>query len=216
MSQTIKIALIGSRPLIKKGFEQIISSLPNFKVVAEVSSKSELDHLVEEVKPDIFVFDHNFEDFFEEKNLELANGFLKDKLSLILSASDAKESIYHIHKLHITSLITLSSEVEEIKTALENTAQGINYFSGKIVEVLIEFSMKREPVQVPHETLTAREKDVFNLVALGKSTQEIADELFLSPHTVYTHRKSILKKLACKSASEVVNYAYSHKLIDSE
>lgn len=216
MNQFTKIALIGSRPLIKKGFEQIISSLPNFKVVADISTVAALKQLTSEIQPDIYVFDHHFESFFDEKNHEETNAFLKDKLVLVLSASDAKESIYHIHKLHITSLITLSAEVEEIKTALENTAQGINFFSGKIVEVLIEFSMKRTPVHVPHESLTAREKDVFNLVAQGKSTQEIADELFLSVHTVYTHRKSILKKLACKSASEVVNYAYSHGLIESE
>ncbi len=216
MSSFTKIALVGSRPLIKKGFEQIISSLPNFKVVADISEVDQLSGLVAVIQPDIYVFDHHFGSFFDEKNLDEANAFLKDKLVLVLSASDAKESIYHIHKLSITSLITLSAEVEEIKTALENTAQGINFFSGKIVEVLIEFSMRRMQVHVPHESLTAREKDVFNLVAQGKSTQEIADELFLSVHTVYTHRKSILKKLACKSASEVVNYAYSHGLIEAE
>jgi DNA-binding CsgD family transcriptional regulator len=57
--------------------------------------------------------------------------------------------------------------------------------------------------------LSEREKEILKLVVKGKTAQEMADELFLSIHTIYTHRKNILKKLSCKNATELLNYAMS-------
>jgi len=64
--------------------------------------------------------------------------------------------------------------------------------------------------------LTAREKDVLNLVALGHSNKEIADKLFISIHTVISHRKNITEKLGIKSISGLTVYAVLNKIIDTD
>jgi len=68
--------------------------------------------------------------------------------------------------------------------------------------------------RVLNENLSERETEILTLVAEGRSSREIADQLHLSHHTINTHRKNILKKLACKSAAELMNYAYSKGLIE--
>ena len=79
-----------------------------------------------------------------------------------------------------------------------------------------------EPFRVPDPNtsldseLTAREKDVLNLVALGHSNKEIADKLFISIHTVISHRKNITEKLGIKSISGLTVYAMLNKIIDTD
>jgi DNA-binding NarL/FixJ family response regulator len=72
-----------------------------------------------------------------------------------------------------------------------------------------------EPLSTEATVLTTRESEILTLLAGGKSTQQIADALHLSPHTVQTHRKSIIRKLNIKSPTEFVVYAMDFGLIKS-
>jgi two-component system, NarL family, invasion response regulator UvrY len=73
-----------------------------------------------------------------------------------------------------------------------------------------------EPEACDPAILTVRETEILKLIASGKSTQVVADELHLSPHTVHTHRKSIIKKLNIKSPTEFVIYAMDFGLIKTK
>ncbi len=105
---------------------------------------------------------------------------------------------------------------------------GIRFFSPKIVEALIAMTyggseggrpgMGRptaDEVKDHFGNLSEREKEILKLVVKGKTAQEMADELFLSIHTIYTHRKKHPKKLSCKNATELLNYAMSKGFVDN-
>lgn len=188
------------------------------EVSAIVSQKQQLLEALVIHQPSILMIDRWFEGMFAETEWEATNTLLEKYRTILFSDPD-KESIYKLHKLHITSFFTLHSNEEEIKQTVRGTIEGIKFFTPKVVEALIEFSFRRgpeKPQQQLHDDLSEREMEVLMLITQGKSTKEIADKLFLSTHTVYTHRKNILKKLSCKSAAELINYAYTQGLVEKE
>lgn len=168
-------------------------------------------------KPHLVFVDCMLTEWFLEENLpQIESAFTHNKVILI--GSNNNQAIYDLHKLPINGFITSFATETEIKEAFAVVLQGGKYFSQKVVQALIELSMQRGSQKQlnPHETLTEREMEIFMLVTQGKATKEIADILFLSTHTVYTHRKNILKKLACKSAADLINYAHSKGLVETD
>jgi len=204
--------------LLARGISSILEQQPELEVAAVADDAYTLKQLAMAHHPDLIILDRSLSGFLSEENLEENNQFLGNYKVTLISDFD-KESIYKLHKLNITGFITTYSQPEEVLEAVRSNLKGIKFFSPKIVEVLIELSFRKaqpgKQVQL-HESLSEREMEILMMVTQGRSTREIADSLFLSTHTIYTHRKNILKKLSCKSAAELINYAYAQGLVEKE
>lgn len=195
-----------------------IKKMESIELVGTVTTKQQLLEMLVVNQPEILMIDRWFDNMFLESEWDETNA-LTEKYKTILFSDPDKESIYKLHKLHITSFFTLHSSEEEVIQTIQGTIDGIKFFTPKVVEALIEFSFRRGPdkkEQQLHDQLSEREMEVLMLITQGKSTKDIADKLFLSTHTVYTHRKNILKKLSCKSAAELINYAYTQGLVEKD
>lgn len=226
--QTIRIMLSETQYLVKQGLLNLIRENPDFEPAGTVHNLAELAEFPDFSNFDVLIVDKNFGDYFSEENIPLTTDIFGKCKVLVISDSD-KETIYRIHKLNITGFITIESEKQEINEAIRKTAQGIKFFSPKIVEALIAMTYGAdapgrpgvggrptpEEVKDHFGNLSEREKEILKLVVKGKTAQEMADELFLSIHTIYTHRKNILKKLSCKNATELLNYAMSKGFMDA-
>lgn len=218
MQSKMKIVLASNQQVISAGLVRIIEKVVGTELSGVASSKQQLLEMLVINQPSILIIDRWFENMFLESEWDETNTMI-EKYKTILFSDPDKESIYKLHKLHITSFFTLHSSDEEIIQAINGTIEGIKFFTPKVVEALIEFSFKRapdKPQQQLHNDLSEREMEVLMLITQGKSTKDIADKLFLSTHTIYTHRKNILKKLSCKSAVELINYAYTQGLVEKE
>ena len=97
-------------------------------------------------------------------------------------------------------------------SAIKAIVKGEKFFSQQVLNIMLESSAKREVREVSQE-LTEREKELLKLLAKGYSTQRAADEMNLSPHTIHTHRKNIIKKLNIKSPTQFVLHAIDLRLI---
>lgn len=221
----IRIVLGETQYLIKSGLIQLFKENEEFEPAGSVSSLTDLEVKIAQEKIDLLIIDKNFGDYFFEENLGKTAEIFQKIYVLAISDWD-KEGIYRIHKHHLTGFITYESSKEEILEAIRKSAAGIKFFSPKVVEALIAMTYgpgspgKAMPTGKPEESsaanlLSEREKEVLKLVVKGKSAQEMADEMFLSIHTVYTHRKNILKKLSCKNATELLNFAMHNNLMES-
>ncbi len=221
----IRIVLGETQYLIKSGLIQLFKENEEFEPAGSVSSLADLEVKIAQEKIDLLIIDKNFGDYFFEENLGKTAELFQKIYVLAISDWD-KEGIYRIHKHHLTGFITYESSKEEILEAIRKSAAGIKFFSPKVVEALIAMTYgpgspgKAMPTGKPEESsaanlLSEREKEVLKLVVKGKSAQEMADEMFLSIHTVYTHRKNILKKLSCKNATELLNFAMHNNLMES-
>lgn len=127
---------------------------------------------------------------------------------LILSDESRREVVNQWLSWRIKGFLTKHCSGEEIHSALLALSRGENFYCNKVLEVVLEKAGYNNVAEDCSPTvLTQREIQVVNLLAAGKHTKDIAAELHLSTHTVYTHRKNILRKLGVRNVQELVIYA---------
>jgi len=116
-------------------------------------------------------------------------------------------------KAGASGYLTKKSAPEELVTALRKVSTGEKYVSPSLAEKLAS-ALETGIEKPPHETLSAREYEVMRKIALGKTVNEIAGELFLSPKTISTYRSRILEKMGIKNNAELIRYAIKNRLVD--
>ncbi len=118
----------------------------------------------------------------------------------------------------IKSYIKKDCDIQEIKDAIRETSIGNRFFCGKILETIQKSNIDVNDLQLDIFTCDAvgiseRENEIIVLIAEGNTNEEIADLLFLSKHTVNTHRKNIMAKLGVKNTAGIVMYAVKMNLV---
>lgn len=200
-------ALIADRqPLAAAGLASFLNESEGIHVVAQVTKGKDLVKMTEKYQPDLLIADYNFPGQLGIDDIRNAMAGSAKTNVLIVSSDNNKGTILQALELGVKGYITKECSLEEVGMAVQATARGSKFFCQKVLDIIME---KRFPQENESETfaLTAREREILQLIAHGQSTQRIADQLYLSPHTVQTHRKSIIKKLNIKSPTEFVIYA---------
>ncbi len=218
----IKIIVAGNNYLLKAGLEALIEKSTDFKLIAEVSTEAELLSKVQGSKASVLILDLSTISY----TTELLNGIKKAAPGIQILAINAQQPKHFISKAletGVTSYLMLHCDKEEITEAIYKTAQGERFLCGHIVEILISGNKKNElhdsncPLYSYCEgvNVSEREMEIIKCVAEGYSNQEIADKLFLSVHTITTHRKNIMNKLGINNTAGLVMYAVREQLISS-
>lgn len=220
MSKSNQIVVATDKTLFLQGIKSIVENYnPNYKVHF-AHNAAQLKQLTVVHDISLTVLDVELPDFFGN-DLSLSQvheNFLADNKTILVTAFN-KQLIYDLHKLELAGFVIYQSAVDDFTQAFDAAFSGRKFYAQPVIQVLIEMSMNRPKAQTKphlHENLSDREMEVFMMVTQGKSAKEISDKLFISTHTVYTHRKNILKKLACNSAAELINYAYSQGLLEND
>ena len=131
---------------------------------------------------------------------------------LVISADNDRSRIKEIINMGTPGFLTKDCTPDEILSALEMISQGNRFYCNKVLETLIHID-GNDPNDCVPTTLSSRETEILKLIAGGKSTAQIADELHISIHTVNSHRKNILKKLKLTSPTQLVAYAHEIGLV---
>lgn len=212
MKTNTKIAIISPKILFVKGLKQIIEEHLGLVSISSFLSINEFDIQAKVNEFSILFLDQQVGGF---GNLETS---FFEQHNIVLITEQDSQIIYDLHKLELNGFITQNSQLPDYHQAIDAALEGRKYYSQLVIQVLIQMSMNRPKSKDSnlHENLSEREMEIFMQVTQGKSAKEIAEKLFISPHTVYTHRKNILKKLACGSAAELINYAYSQGLLEND
>ena len=177
-------------------------------MTGQVNTRDRLSELLEQHKPDLLIVDYNADGYITKSDLLTVKEFSPDTKVLVISSDNDKASILQVLQSGVIGYLTKDCSREEILMAVSAVAKGEKFFCHKILNIIMEKHFSPESVEVLPGILTVRETEILKLLASGYSTQKVADELFLSPHTVHTHRKSIIKKLNIKSPTEFVIYAW--------
>lgn len=213
--ETITVVLADEQHLVRTGLKQVLRQSENIKIVGEAGDEEELLELLEEqAPPAIVVMDYNQPDSFSHDTVKSIKQRAPQTHILIISADNEKRSIYRVLENGVNSFLTKTCGEEEILDAIFATAKGDKFFCTKIVDYLLEKSFSKEVENCEPTPLTTREIEIVRLIAKGLIAKEIASELNLSVHTVYTHRKKIMKKLAIGSSSELVLYAVNQGILE--
>ena len=212
--ETITIVLADEQHLVRTGLKQVLSGKKDIQIIGEASDEEELLEFLEANPPQIVIMDYKQPDSFDPETIKVLKKKSPQTQILIISSDNEKQSIYSVLEDGVSSFITKTCGEEEIIDAVYATAKGEKFFCTKIVDYLLEKSFSKEEENCAPTPLTTREIEIVRLVAKGLIAKEIASELNLSVHTVYTHRKKIMKKLAIGSSSELVLYAVNRGLLE--
>jgi DNA-binding NarL/FixJ family response regulator len=212
----IKILLADSQVLTAAGLISILSEKADLLISGEVTNPSTLEELMNRHLPDLLIVDYNIPGFISSAVLSGLRIDFPQTNVLVISSDNDKASILRVLQSGVLGYLTKECSREEILMAVYSVAKGEKFFCHKILNIIMEKHFNPAPVQVLPGILTVRETEILKLLASGYSTQKVADELYLSPHTVHTHRKSIIKKLNIKSPTEFVIYALDFGLIKAK
>ncbi|MBV6646847.1 MAG: response regulator transcription factor [Cyclobacteriaceae bacterium] len=204
----IKVLIADDHEMILDGLRLLLEQQEDIEVIAESYNGSEVLSAIEKVEElDVAILDINMpEKDGIETTQEIKKKFPEVKV-LILTMYNRKEFIKNLMEAGTDGYILKNSGKEELVKAIRSLAKGEPYFGKEITKTIMKSYQKNKIFDSPLDIeLTEREKDIIKLVAEGLSTQEIADQIFLSAHTVNTHRRNILNKLNVKNSAGMIRY----------
>jgi len=212
----IRVLLADDHGIVRKGLRSAIESEGGYEVVAEASNGREAVQLAQQLKPDIAIMDIAMPQL---NGIDATEQIMKlsPSTKVIVLSMHADES-YVIRALAVEArgyLLKDSAEVD-LLPALRSVMQGRPYLSPKVTQVLLEDYMRylrQRGLQDTYDLLTAREKQVLQLLAEGNSNKDVANLLNLGLSTVDTHRTNLMQKLNLHSTAEVVLYAVRKRII---
>jgi len=216
MSKSIIIA--DSSTIGKIGLRAVIDKLDGFQVINEVETSSELLESFNTSNPDLVIIDFLSEGFDIDVIVKIKREYIDSKI-LAVTRMQSSQTFVHAMRAGVDSYIKKSCDLQEITEAIKITSSGTSFFCGKILEEIRKASIEVDDISNVEELpcdaveLSKREKEVLYLIAEGNTNSEIAEILFLSSHTVTTHRKNIMIKLGVRNTAGIVMYAVKSGLV---
>jgi len=201
--------------LAREGFKKILEGDSTYKIVGEIKNSRELWFKLSSLNPEILVLDYSDRNFLEVNDIIKIKDYAPSSRILVISNLDDKQNILNVIKQGALGYLTKECEAEEIFKALDAVSKGEKFFCSKVIDIILEKHYEPHKKNGSAVLLSDREVEIIKLIVDGNSNQEIADKLFLSIHTVYTHRKNIMKKLKLKSPVELVLYALNSGIAEN-
>lgn len=200
--------------LSRNGFKYLVTDSGEFRLIGSFEDKAEFLKTIKTEYPNVVVFDFTSKDSLTSADIEKIREARKSPGFLVISNNFKKETICEFMDCGVECFVTKACSKDEILLAIKAAAKGERFFCNKVLEFIIDKSFQKKEDCEPTK-LTTREIEILKLSAEGLDAKEVADKLFLSLHTVYTHRKNIMKKLNLKSNSELIKYAYKNNIVST-
>lgn len=216
----LKVALIDDHKLFRKSLAALLDTFEGVKVVYESDSgKDFLSYLKANKDVDIALLDIQMP---EMDGYTLCGKVLDahDTIKiLMISQLSSKETIKHVMQSGAHGFVTKNSEPEQLELAIRNLDTSGFYLGpelGSVLKDLMLYQQSGSEFQPDSDFLSDREKEVIRLICKGKSSAEIAEELFIHQRTVETHRQRMINKVGAKNFIGVIVFALKHNLLDVE
>lgn len=199
----ITVLIADDHKLFRQGMAAMLGESKNIKVIGEAKDGSEALELLAELQPNVLLLDIEMPkiDGFDVLN-KLKKSTLKTKV-LALTMHSSAEFIKNIVKAGAAGYLKKDTDKEILLAAIEEVFNKGSYYPPKTAHLVLQSLQERNK----GELISPREKEVVALIAEGLTTKEIASKLFLSKHTIESHRQNILLKLGIKNSAELVKYA---------
>ena len=213
----MRLLLADSNELIRVGLKSTLSGLAEVHSILEISSGKQLIDFAQQGEVAVVLIDYTAEGF--DIDHIIASLRLNPALKFIgLTYLQSPQTLVDALRGGVMSYIKKDCDLQEISDAVIETSKGNKFFCGKILETINKSNLDVDDID--HGVLTCdpvmmsdRENEIIVLIAEGYTNDQIAEMLFLSKHTVNTHRKNILFKLGVKNTAGIVMYAVKTQLV---
>lgn len=213
----MKIIFADSNDLVRIGMRTIISTLENVEIIGEATSNEELFSLVKNFETDVVLIDYTSENFTINIIPKIVSKFPNIKF-IAITPEQSAQTLVDALRGGVKSYVKKDCDLSEIIDAVNETANGNSFFCGKILETIQRSNINVDDINFNGFTcepilLSDRENEIIKYIAEGQTNVQIAETLFLSNHTVNTHRKNIMAKLGVKNTAGIVMYAVKTNLV---
>lgn len=210
----MKIVIVDDHVLFREGLAAIIGSEPDIEIVGQAGSVQEAVELARDLKPEMILMDFGLPD---GTGAEATRAILSEHPTckvVFLTMSEEDEDLLAAVRSGAKGYLLKNMRPSKLVSSLRSVQRGESALSRSMtLRLMEELARTKEMPRVTDATLTRRELEVLQELALGKSNQEIAKKLFISENTVKYHVHSIMEKLGLSHRRDVAAYAREHGLL---
>lgn len=211
----IKIILAEDHVVVRQGVRALINQEKDMIVIGEVDDGLQLLAIVEKLHPDVVVTDLKMPNLNGLDAAEQINKRFPEIHTVILTMHADRSYINRAIKAGVCGYVLKEENIWEMCTAIRHAARGSRYLSTAVIRNTPGFMNESHPSD-PIMLLTPREREVFQLVAEGKTNNEAAQTLGISVRTVEVHRSHIMSKLHLKTHVDFARFALKHGILADE
>lgn len=208
--QNISLLIVDDHPVVLEGMKALLLDSELVQVKACCSNAQSALAFLETEAVDVILLDINLPDI---SGIDVCKQ-IKQKYSgthvIAISNYNERSMITKMIQNGATGYVLKNASAEEIISAIKAVVNKKVYLSQEVQQSLFEAALE-DPLELPK--LTRREQEVLRCIAEGKTTAEIGDALFISPHTVETHRKNLMQKFEVSNAAALIRVATQYQLI---
>jgi DNA-binding NarL/FixJ family response regulator len=208
----IRVLIADDHAIVREGLKRILEVRSDIAVKGEAASRDEVLDRIRHDTFDVVVLDLTLG---RDHGLDVLKHLHAEQPKLpilILSVQPEEQYAPRMLKAGAAGYLSKESAPAQLVCAILKVAAGGRYVSAEVAERLV-FEIGSEHAEKPHERLSDREFQVFQMITAGRGLTEIANDLSLSPKTVSTHRARILAKLALKNNAALIHYALREGVI---
>ena len=208
-TETIRILVADDHKIMREGLCSLLEKQPQMEVIAEAANGRRAVQLALEKRPDIVIMDISMPELNGIEATRQILAELSDTRVIALSMHSDKRFVVEMFQAGASGFLLKDCAYQELALAINTVAANQTYLSPEIAGLMIEDYVNRfpAPTSSPSSVLTAREREILQLVAEGWPTKKIAAHLYVSVKTVETHRRQIMKKLDLYSIADLTKYA---------
>ncbi len=229
-SARIHVLLADDHELLRHGLKLLLGLQPDMQIVGEARSGREAVEMTLDLKPDVVVMDISMPDMDGLEACQRIRSQHPPTQVLMLTMHESEEYFLQALRMGAAGYLVKKAAPNDLHAAIRTVAQGGAFLYPGLAKALVRAYITRsssslstvpQPQHPPKTSdelrvLTPREMEVLKLVAEGRTSQEIADQLVVSVKTVQAHRASIMEKLHLNDITHLVRFAIRHGLIPPE
>jgi DNA-binding NarL/FixJ family response regulator len=211
----VRILIADDHELFRRGVAAELTQVPGWIVAAEATNGRDAVAQAASLAPDIVVLDLTMP---ELNGLEAARQIILANPAariLILTAHESEQLVREVLSAGAKGYVLKSDAGRTLVTALQALLEGGSFFTSNVARMVLDGYLRSEAREaVPAQTLSAREREIVQLLAEGNSNKDVARVLNISVKTAETHRSNVMRKMEFASLAELVRYAIRNNIID--
>jgi DNA-binding NarL/FixJ family response regulator len=208
----MRLLIADDHALMREGLKQLFGSVADLHVVAEASTGAQVFDLLRRTEVDLVLLDMSMPGVSGANLIQHICAQSSAPSILVLSMHNDAQVARRALEAGASGYLTKDSDPQTLISAIHKVGSGGRFMDPKLAEQMV-FNLDRNN-ELPHERLSAREFDIFQLLVRGRSVNDIAAELAISNKTVSTHKARLMDKMRCENSAQLVRYALTHKLIE--
>ncbi len=207
----IRVAIVDDHDLLRAGLRAILEQDPLFQIVAETGDGQEAIRVAARLKPDVMLMDVHLPGGLG--GLEATEAIARDTPEvrvIVLTQYENREYIRRALRIGARGYMLKRSAASDLKEAIRAVHAGQRYLHPSVADSLVDLvttGRSIEDAEDEYDRLTPRERQVFTLLAEGKTSRDISKYLSISLKTAMTHRTNVMEKLHMHTRSELIRYA---------